>query len=204
MRGGDSPRRIPDADAAPSSAAILASHIDSPSLKIKPRPEQSNHSIGQLMTEPYGSPILHSWLDRDLFLAGRISVLDDQGLPKSYLVKLDEYPVIIPQLALHLDRQMNDKGILVNKQDHLKPIFSLAAKEKQLEQTLRKHHPFKTLLAFDLFLVPNEPSSFLGFDSELIASHKLDNLTSAYAALYGLTHSGPQERCLTGRIFLGP
>jgi len=185
----------------PSSAVILASHIDSPSLKIKPRPEQSNHSIGQLMTEPYGSPILHSWLDRDLFLAGRISVLDDQGLPKSYLVKLDEYPVIIPQLALHLDRQMNDRGVLVNKQDHLKPVFSLAAKEKQLEQTLRKRHPFKTLLAFDLFLVPNEPSSFLGFDSELIASHKLDNLTSAYAALYGMIHSGPRSDVLQAAFF---
>lgn len=185
----------------PTSATILASHLDSPCLKIKPHPEEAHRSIGMLLTEPYGSPILHSWLDRDLFIAGRISVLDEQGALKSHLVKLDDYPVIIPQLALHLDRQVSEKGFHVNKQDHLKPIFSLHAKEKQLENRLKKHHPFKTLLAFDLFLVPNEPSSFLGFDSEFIASHKLDNLTSAFAALHALTQSGPRSDVLQAAFF---
>jgi aspartyl aminopeptidase len=185
----------------PTSAVILASHIDSPCLKIKPHPEEESRSIGRFLTEAYGSPILHSWLDRDLYLAGRISVEDDEEGLKSHLVKLDDYPVIIPQLALHLDRQMSEKGILVNKQDHLKPIFSLNAKENQLENWLKKHHPFKTLLAFDLFLVPNEPSSFLGFDSEFIASHRLDNLTSAYAALSALIQSGPRADVLQAAFF---
>lgn len=186
---------------APTSAAILASHIDSPCLKLKPHPQQSNSAIGQFITETYGSPILHSWLDRDLYLAGRISVLDNQGKTQSHLVKLDEFPVIIPQIALHLDRQSNEKGILVNKQDHLKPIFSLQSKEKHLEDILRKHHTFKKLLAFDLFLVPREASAFLGFDSELIASHKLDNLTSAYAALYALLNSGSRNDALQVAFF---
>lgn len=187
--------------APPTSATLLASHIDSPCLKIKPHPEKDEQGIGSFLTETYGAPILHTWLDRDLYLAGRISFLDDQGHTKSHLVKLDDSPIIIPQLALHLDRQMNENGVVVNKENHLKPLFSLHSKEKKWEEKLKKHCPFETLLSFDLFLVPYEPASFLGFDSEFIASHRLDNLTSAYAALYALTHSKPQNEVLQAAFF---
>jgi len=185
----------------PTAAAILASHIDSPGLKIKPNPEHADRSIGRFGTEVYGAPILHTWLDRDLYIAGRISVLDDKGRLSSHLVKLDDYPVIIPQLALHLDRQVNDKGFIINKQDHLQPIFSIHSKDKHLEEWLKKHHAFQTLAAADLFLVPAEEAAFLGFDSELIASHKLDNLTSAYASLYALLHAKPSSNTLQAAFF---
>jgi aspartyl aminopeptidase len=167
-------------------ALILASHLDSPALKIKPNPETSSHSIEQLLTETYGSPILHSWLDRDLYLAGRIS---SEG--QSRLVKLEEDPLIIPSLALHLDRSQTEKGVLVNKQDHLKPIFSLTG------ETLAKR--LKKSFAFDLFLVPKEKASLLG--SGLLASHKLDNLTSAYAALYAMIHAKPNPKTLQMAFF---
>lgn len=186
---------------APISATLLASHTDSPALKLKPQPEISSHGIGQLGTEVYGSPLLHSWLDRDLAVAGRITVLDANGQCQSKTVFLDDYPVIIPQLALHLDRTIGEKGILVHKQDHLKPIFSLRSKEKHLEDWLRKHHSFEQLLSFDLFLVPIEKPSFLGFESELLASYRLDNLTSAYASLHALIHSQLRSEAIQMALF---
>lgn len=185
----------------PTSAILLASHLDSPCLKIKPQPEMSDKGIGQFGTEVYGSPILHTWLDRDLCIAGRISVLDGNGRPVSHIVSLDEYPLIIPQLALHLDRGINERGPAIQKQDHLKPVFSLNSKDKHLVDLLRKHHAFKALLGFDLFLVPTQKGAFLGFDSELVASYKLDNLTSAYASLYALLNTAPQENILQGSFF---
>jgi len=186
---------------APVSAVVLASHVDSPALKIKPRPELSHHEIGQLGTEVYGAPLLHTWLDRDLYIAGRATVLDGTGAVQSLIITLDDYPVIIPGLALHLDRTVAEKGINVHKQDHLKAIFTLQAKEKHLETWLRKHHSFKTLLSFDLFLVPLEKPTFLGFDGEMLAAYRLDNLVSVYASLYALTSAKPRPDALQMAFF---
>ncbi len=173
----------------PISAVILASHLDSPALKIKPKPEIASNGIGQFSTEGYGAPLLHTWFDRDLAIAGRIVVLDQNGERESKIVLLDDYPVLIPGLALHLQREVNDKGLIVHKQDHLKAIYAIQAKEKHLNAWLKKHHSFHQLLSFDLFLVPLEKASFLGFESELIASYRLDNLTSAFAGLYALVNA---------------
>ncbi len=185
----------------PKSATLLASHLDSPCLKIKPRPEQTSHGIGQLGTEIYGAPILHSWLDRNLVIAGRICALNAKGKAQSFLVRLDEHPVIIPQLALHLDRSAPDKGFFVHKQDHLKPIFALKSKENHFEDLLRKHYSFKTLLGCDLFLVPAERPAFLGHAKELIAAYRLDNLTSVYAALFAMKNSSAQTDVLQAAFF---
>ncbi|HSX38631.1 MAG TPA: M18 family aminopeptidase [Chlamydiales bacterium] len=186
-------------DQRPRKTCILASHIDSPCLKIKPCPQQSSRSIHQLNTEIYGAPLLHSWLDRDLYVAGRLSVLDQKGKRVSHLVQFEEFPIIIPQLALHLDR--SDKDFAVNKQDHLRPIFSLSEKGIQLEDWLKKKIKFQSLSAFDLFLVPKERPSFVGFESEFIASYRLDNLTSAFAALYALIEAEAQKEMLQMAFF---
>jgi aspartyl aminopeptidase len=149
----------------------------------------------------YGGPLLHTWLDRDLAIAGRIVTQDGKGKCHSKIVYLDDYPLIIPGLAIHLDRSIHEKGILVHKQDHLKAIFSLNFKEKYLEECLRKHHSFDKLLAFDLFLVPLEKATFLGFENELIASYRLDNLSSAYASLHAIQHAKPRADALQMAIF---
>lgn len=186
---------------APISAVILASHVDSPCLKIKPHPEISQHSIGQLGTEVYGAPLLHTWLDRDLCIAGRITVIDSENKIQSLLVSLDDYPIIIPGLAIHLDRNISEKGILVHKQDHLKAIFTLNAKEKHLENWLHKHHSFKKLLSFDLFLVPLEKPAFLGFENEMLAAYRLDNLTATYASLQAMIESEARTETLQMAFF---
>lgn len=183
------------------AATILANHIDSPALKLKPQAEIQSQGIGQLGTEVYGAPLLHSWLDRDLAIAGRITGLDAHGKGVSQLVFLENSPVIIPQLAIHLDRSIQEKGILVHKQDHLKAIFSIHPKEHALQETLKKHHSLAHVLSSDLFLVPLEKASFVGFDQELIASYRLDNLTAAYASLHAILHAKAQGDTLQMALF---
>lgn len=185
----------------PVSATLLASHIDSPGLKIKPQPEVSSHGIGQFGTELYGGPLLHTWLDRDLSLGGRIVVLDKNGECESKFVWLDDYPLIIPGLAIHLNREINEKGLIVHKQDHLKAVYSIQSKEKHLEDLLRKQHPFQKLLGFDLFLIPIEKAAFNGFDDELISSYRLDNLTSAFASLEAMIQSKTRKETIQMAIF---
>lgn len=186
---------------APVSATLLASHTDSPGLKIKPLPELSSHGVGQLGTEIYGGPLLHTWLDRDLAVAGRIVTQGKKGNAQSHIVLLDDYPVVIPGLAIHLQRDVTEKGLIIHKQDHLKAIFTLRSKEKHLEDWLRKHHPFDKLLSFDLYLVPTEKASFLGFEDEMISSYRLDNLTSAFASLHALIETTARADAIQMAIF---
>lgn len=164
----------------PKKATIIASHTDSPALKLKPRPEAVQENMILLETEIYGSPLLSSWLNRDLAIAGRIVVQNGRGEVEEKLVFLDEAPLFIPQLAVHLDRDVNDKGLVLNKQDHLRPILSLNTKTS-LEDLLRRQHSFDSLLAFDLFLVPLQHARFVGADGEMLAGYRLDNLISAHA-----------------------
>lgn len=172
---------------------ILGSHTDTPSLKIKPHPDIVHHNMAMLGVEVYGVPLLASWLNRDLAIAGRVVVSDEDGNLQERLVWLDEAPLIIPQLAIHLDREVNEKGLILNKQDHIIPLASLLptneAENKPssyLERLLKKQIDFKSLYSYDLFLVPLESARFLGSQGELIASYHLDNLASAHACATAL------------------
>jgi len=180
---------------SPTGAVILASHIDSPALKIKPQPDSTNRNIAQISTEVYGGPLLHSWFDRDLAIAGKIET--DKG---PQLVYLNECPLIIPQLAIHLDRSIHEKGILVHKQDHLKAILSIKEAET-LETLLKKKFSFNTLYAFDLYLVPIEKASLAGTGQDLIAGYRIDNLSSAYASLDAMLHTKVQSDRIQCAIF---
>ncbi|MDE3045706.1 MAG: M18 family aminopeptidase [Verrucomicrobiota bacterium] len=176
----------------PTNAILLASHTDSPGLKLKPQPDLCTKEISQLSTEVYGGPLLHSWLDRDLALAGRLET--DGG---SKLIFLDDMPLIIPQLAIHLDKSINEKGIFVHRQDHLKPILSIRG-EETLEKVLKKRFSFKKLYSFDLFLVPLEKAGILG---DLVAGYRLDNLSSAYACLNALLKAKGSSHAIQMAVF---
>lgn len=165
----------------PTSLKILGAHTDSPALKIKPNPTLQSDGFCRLATEIYGGPLLSSWMNRDLAIAGRIICQNSGGSIKERLVFLDEVPLIIPQIAIHLDREVNEKGLLIDKQNHLNPILSLNPSDS-LESVLKQSVNFTKLLAFDLFLVPLETPRFLGRQGELLASYRLDNLVSAHAA----------------------
>lgn len=168
----------------PTRLRVLGAHTDSPGLKLKPNPEVQTGPFHQLLVEVYGGPLLSSWLNRDLAIAGRIIVETSQGKIEEKLLFLDEVPLIIPQIAIHLDREVNDKGLLIDKQEQLRPILTLNPTEKpQLEPLLKQYVNFKHLLSFDLFLVPLEAPRFLGPRGEMLASYRLDNLSSSHACI---------------------
>jgi len=173
----------------PECALILGSHTDSPSLKIKPNPLILTENMITIGVEVYGSPLLTSWLNRDLAIAGRIVVSDKEGNLEEKLIFIDDAPLIIPQLAIHLDREVNEKGVILNKQDHLAAIACLQGKPESsayLEKVIRRQHFFNALISYDLFLVPMEESRFIGHEGEMLASHRLDNLASAHASVVAL------------------
>lgn len=173
----------------PERIVLAASHTDSPALKLKPQPDVESKNIAQLSTEVYGSPLLHTWLDRDLCLAGLVA------LSSSFkLLHLKEYPLIIPSIAPHLERTLFEKGLHIHKQDHLKAIFSLSL------SSLAKILP-SDILSFDLFLVPLEKPAFLGNSQELLASYRLDNLSSAHASLQALIHASSSLHTIQAAIF---
>lgn len=168
----------------PTRLRIVGAHTDSPGLKLKPNPDLNSETFHLLSTEIYGGPLLSSWMNRDLGIAGRLIVENKQGKIEEKLVFLDEAPLIIPQIAIHLDREVNDKGVMIDKQDQLRPILSLNPSEKpQLEPLLREYVDFKHLLSFDLFLVPLEAPRFLGVKDEMLAAYRLDNLASSHACV---------------------
>ena len=171
----------------PKQAIILASHTDSPGLKLKPSPSYQVANMAQFGVEVYGSPLLSSWLNRDLCLAGRVVVTNASGQPEARLVHLDDALFFIPQLAVHLDREVNEKGLHLNKQDHLNPIAGLLEEVKtpiaSLEKLLRRHLSYHSLLSFELFLVPQDGARFIGLENEMLASYRIDNLAGVHAAL---------------------
>ena len=168
---------------------ILAAHTDSPSLKLKPYPESTKDNMTLLAAEVYGGPLLSSWLNRDLGIAGKVVITNKKGEIEEKLVMIDESPLCIPQLAIHLDREVNEQGPLFNKQEHLKAIAGLdLPRGKVLETLLRRSLSFDTLLSFDLFLTPIEPARYTGINSEFLSSYRIDNLASAHAALTAFGH----------------
>ncbi len=174
----------------PEKAIILAAHTDSPSLKLKPKPTTYKENLAQFGVEVYSSPLLTSWLNRDLALAGRVVITNPSGYVEERLVHLDDAILFIPQLAVHLDRDIHEKGVLLNKQEHLSPIVEITDQKGEpltaLEKILRRHLSFEQLLSFELFLVPIEPARFVGFDHEMLASYRLDNLSNVHAVLSAL------------------
>ena len=186
-------------------AVILASHTDSPALKLKPHPVFRAENMSLLRVDPYGAPLLTSWLNRDLVLAGRVVTTNNNGYVEEQLVYLDDAVCFIPQLAIHLDREVNEKGLLLDKHEHLCPIMGLCDPNEEssnaIEKILRGHLSFHTLLSFELFLVPKEAARFVGFNSEMISSYRLDNLSSAHAALSALAMGEPTQSTLHMAIF---
>jgi len=173
----------------PKRLRLLASHTDSPGLKLKPKAEFRKYQAVLLGVEVYGSPLLSSWLNRDLGIAGRVLYKDSKGRARESLVRLDRYPVTIPQLAIHLDREVNEKGLQLNKQDHLHALAGLEASLKDssfLETALKEEVDLGQLIGHDLFLYPLEKPRLIGFDRSLLASYRIDSLASIHAALTAL------------------
>lgn len=172
----------------PQKISILACHTDSPCLKLRPNPDYSKQDMGLLSVEVYGSPLLTSWLNRDLAPAGKVFFLDQQGNLKNTLVDIKEYSVIIPQLAIHLDRKIHEEGLKLNKQEHLNAL-STASVESNFMEFLKNKLNAQTIISHDIFLYPLEKASQIGINKEMVASYRIDNLASACAITHALKHT---------------
>ncbi|HET9622608.1 MAG TPA: M18 family aminopeptidase [Kofleriaceae bacterium] len=164
---------------------IVGAHTDSPNLRLKPQPEYTSEGYAQLGVEVYGGVLLNSWLDRDLGLAGRVLVRGSAGVERK-LVTLARPLLRVPQLAIHLDREVNDKGLVLNKQEHMAPIWGLADGARSLDALLADEVG-GDVIASELMLFDLTPPTRGGQNDELIFSARLDNLAMCHAALTAIT-----------------
>ena len=171
---------------------IFGSHTDSPGFRIKPYPEMMTENVIRLNTEVYGGPILSTWFDRPLSIAGRVIVRsDDLFMPKTVRIKIDEPLMTIPNLAIHQNREVNN-GVKIDKQNDTLPMIALVNDKFEKENYLlnlildRTGIKKEDVLDFDLFVYSIEKGTLLGANEEFISAPKLDNLVSVYAGLLGL------------------
>ncbi|MGA5122713.1 M18 family aminopeptidase [Streptomyces pseudogriseolus] len=177
---------VPEGAEAHTPFRIVGAHTDSPTLRVKPRPDSGAHGWRQAAVEIYGGPLLNSWLDRDLGLAGRLSLRDGT----TCLVDVDRPLLRVPQLAIHLDRAVNSDGLKLDKQRHMQPVWGLGEDVRDgdliafLEETAGL--PDGSVTGWDLMVHPVEPPAYLGRDRELVAGPRMDNLLSVHAGTAAL------------------
>lgn len=185
---------------SPSAVRIVGAHTDSPGLRIHARPDQALANWRSLGVEIYGGVLLNSWLDRDLGIAGRVVAADGT----SALVNVSEPVARVPQLAIHLDRDVNDRGLVLDKHQHLRPVWATSPGD-----------PFAAWLAerahlelggadpafWDLCLYDVQPAAVLGADRSLIASGRLDNQVSCWAGVTALALVEPANHISLVALF---
>lgn len=167
---------------------LIGAHTDSPNLRIRPRPDLSVAGFQQLRVEVYGGALVNSWLDRDLGLAGRVVVRDGDGTVEC-LYRSDRPLLRVPQLAIHLDREVNERGLLLDRQQHLTPVWGLGeSPEGDFRSWLAAEVGVGSadVLGWDLACFDHQPSAVLGRRGELLAAPRLDNLCSAFGAVEAL------------------
>ena len=187
-----------------SGFRIIGAHTDSPGFRIKPNALIRKQDTLMLGVEIYGGPILATFTDRDLSLAGRVSLRSKKVLPDIKLVRFKQPMVRIPNLAIHMNRKVNTDGLKLDKQTELPLLFSVSNHQPQ-----SSGDQFKTLLAeqiqcqpedilaWELAVYDTQPGSLWGTNSEFIANSQLDNLASCHAGLTALLSTTAQQSELT-------
>jgi len=175
---------------------MLGAHTDSPCLKLKPNAHVNRAGYDQLGVEVYGGVLRHTWLDRDLSLAGRVTFKTKTAEIVSRLIDFKRPIAVIPNLAIHLNRTVNE-GFKVNPQEELLPILGVDNGRFDLQQMiitqLKSEHPdleIDRLLDFELSLYDVQAPALIGLNQEFIASARLDNLLSCHVGLSSLLAAG--------------
>lgn len=182
---------------------FAAAHTDFPCLKIKPSAEIKENNYLKVNVEVYGGPILNTWLDRPLSAAGRVVLKSDNIMePKIKLVDLKEPLFLIPNLAIHMNRDVN-KGVELNRQKDMLPVLTtlenLSSKDSDkgsyllslLTEQLKVEK--EEILDYDLFLYPIEQPSFVGAENALYSAGRLDNITSVQACVNAIHWNGRKD-----------
>lgn len=171
---------------------IVGAHTDSPNLRLKPRPDLAPHGYRQLGVEPYGGVLLHTWLDRDLSLAGRVTYREGDAA-RTVLLDFGRPLLRVPNLAIHLYRELGQEGLKLNPQQHLVPVTGLEDGPPFAELVVSElraqgiaNPESDALLGFDLMAYDVQPAAVIGVRGEFIAASRLDNLASCHAGLTAL------------------
>ncbi len=172
---------------------LIGAHTDSPGLHLKPNAQYSKSGYIQIGVEIYGGPLLASWTDRDLSLAGRV-ILKAAGQLKVVPFRSDRVLLRVPQLAIHLNREVNEKGLLLNKQQHMPPILALENIEGDpVDSNLIRDLISTTLdvksqsiLNWQLECYDTQAARLSGLNQEFLVSGRLDNLAMCHASLHAL------------------
>ena len=199
-RGGSliafvSPRKI----AAGAAFRIVGAHTDSPNLRIKEQPDSGTAGWRQVLANPYGSPLVTSWLDRDLGLSGRVVCRARTGITEHHLL-IDEPILRVPHLAIHLDRESATSGLRPDPQRQLNPVWGTGSPPEAGQ--------FRSFVADRLAVDPDDilgidlmthvvgASIRIGIDRDMVSAPRLDNLCSSHAgvrALIDAAGSGPDQ-----------
>ena len=168
---------------------IVASHTDSPTFKLKEKAKLNSANYTRLNTEGYGGMICTSWMDRPLSIAGRVLVEED-GRIVSRLIKFDRNLVLIPSVAIHMNRDINEKNPL-NKQVDMMPLIASKTDEDSLAELIAKELEINAeqIMGSDLYLYDRTAPTIWGLNEEFISSGRLDDQQCVFASLKALLNS---------------
>lgn len=190
--------QVGQGEAAKHGFRLIAAHTDSPSFRIKPFAEipVEGHYL-KLNVETYGGPILNTWLDRPLSLAGRVILRGNSPFnPQAKLFCSERPLLVIPNLAIHVNRKVNE-GLELNKQKDMLPLFAQITENLPKEGVLINylaetlHCSVEEILDFDLFLCETEKGCFVGLHQEFISSARLDDLAMLHAGSWAIANAKP-------------
>ena len=177
---------------------MVASHSDSPSFKIKENPEMNvEGQYIKLNVERYGGMLMAPWFDRPLSVAGRVIVKKNGGY-EPVLVNVDRDLLMIPNLAIHMNREVNDKGYAYNAQKDLLPLYGMSGAAGTFLKTVADAAGVSEsdVLGHDLFLYNRTKPTVWGAENEFVSAQRLDDLQCAYATLLGFLRAS-REKCLS-------
>jgi aspartyl aminopeptidase len=182
--------RTPSGIDAGAPFRLAGAHTDSPCLRVKPRPDESHVGWKQLNVEVYGGILNNSWLDRDLGVAGRLTMADGSHM----MVDVDRPIARVPQLAVHLDRGVNNDGLKLDPQQHLRPVWGIgSAQPGDFARWIADEAGSDLPAYWELCLYDTQPAAVIGADASLLASGRLDNLVSCWAAIDALIAATPTD-----------
>ncbi|RFA25174.1 M18 family aminopeptidase [Alkalilimnicola ehrlichii] len=171
---------------------IIGAHTDSPGFRIKPSPAHDREGVTRLGVEVYGGPIVATFSDRDLTLAGRVMVARGDGGLQARAVHFPRPLLRLPNVAIHMNREVNNQGLRFDAQDELPLVLELAKDELPAEKRFRclladaLEVAEKDIWSWELAVADTQPGAFFGVGDEFIASPQLDNLASCHAGLQAL------------------
>lgn len=189
--------RVGRGSVAEAGFRVVAAHTDSPNLRIKPQPVLRGHGYVRLGVEPYGGLIQATWTDRDLGIAGGVQVREG-STSKRLLVDIRRPLCRIPNLAIHINRGVNDEGLKLNAQSQLPAVFALGDDKDErdpLRAVLAEALSVESsdILTWDLSLFDLTEPTLAGANEEFVHSARLDNLASCHAGLEGLLAAGERD-----------